>query len=141
MMMKFYLIILFVFSLSICFNTVKGQQLVRVYTFGNNVNCDVPDGSALSFEHIDSLTDISLDSLKNIRVLDGDIFFAGKGFRRSISLEYASCGKKIFETDQEFDFYKRIVPGTKVIFKACIFLNVDGTKTSKKTKVLLISKI
>ena len=141
MMMKFYLIILFVFSFSICSNTVKGQQLVRVYTFGNNVNCDVPDGSALSFEHIDSLTDISLDSLKNIRVLDGDIFFAGKGFRRSISLEYASCGKKIFETDQEFDFYKRIVPGTKVIFKACIFLNADGTKTSKKTKVLLISKI
>ena len=141
MMMKFYQIILFVFSFSICSNTAKGQQLVRVYTFGNNVNCDVPDGSALSFEHIDSLTDISLDSLKNIRVLDGDIFFAGKGFRRSISMEYASCGKKIFETDSEFNFYKKIVPGTKVIFKACIFLNADGTKTSKKTKVLLISKI
>ena len=141
MMMKFYLIIFLLFSFSICSNTVKGQQLVRVYTFGNNVNCDVPDGSALSFEHIVSLTDISLDSLKNIRVLDGDIFFAGKGFRKSISMEYASCGKKIFETDQEFDFYKRIVPGTKVIFKACIFLNADGTKTSKKTKVLLISKI
>ena len=141
MMVKSYSIILLVFSFMIYSNTAKAQQLVRVYTFGNNVKCDVPDGSALSYEQIDSLTDIGLDSLKNIRVLDGDIFFAGKGFRRSISLEYASCGKKIFETDQEFDFYKRIVPGTKVIFKACIFLNADGTKTSKKTKVLLISKI
>ena len=141
MMVKSYSIILLVFSFMIYSNTAKAQQLVRVYTFGNNVKCDVPDGSALSYEQIDSLTDIGLDSLKNIRVLDGDIFFAGKGFRRSISLEYASCGKKIFKTDQEFDFYKRIVSGTKVIFKACIFLNADGTKTSKKTKVLLISKI
>ena len=122
----------------ICVNLFQDET---VCIYGNNVNCDVPDGSALSYEHIDSLTDIGLDSLKNIRVLDGDIFFAGKGFRRSISLEYASCGKKIFETDQEFDFYKRIVPGTKVIFKACVFLNADGTKTSKKTKLLLISKI
>jgi hypothetical protein len=118
---------------------VQGQQLVRTYTFTNNENCNVPDGSALSYEDIETLTEISLDNLKKIRVLEGNIFFAGQGFRRSVLMEYAKCGKKIFETDSEFNSYKKIITGTKVIFKACVFLNADGTMTSKKTKVLIIN--
>lgn len=138
--MKPRLFLILIIAFSFCFIKASGQQLVRTYTFGNNVNCNVPDGSALSYSDVENKTSISLNSLNNVRILEGKIFFAGNGFRRAVLMEPAICGKKIFETEPEFDLYDRITIGTKVIFKGCIFLNADGTKTSKKTKVLIISQ-
>ncbi len=99
------------------------------------------NGDALSYEDIADSSSISLKDLGKIRLYEGTVFFATKPFRKSIEIDFNTWGEELIGKQEAFiDQFKKTKIGSKVIFKKCVFINADGTRTSPKTKVFMIEK-
>lgn len=119
----------------------KCQAPVRTYVFTTPRSCCVPNGDAISYEDIADSSSISIKDLGKIRLYEGTVYFATKPFRKSIDVDFNTWGEELIGKQEAFiDQFKKTKIGSKVIFKKCVFINTDGTRTSQKTKVLMIKE-
>ena len=137
--MKYLFTVIFLCSSFFC-EEAKCQVAVKTYVFTEPRSCCVVNGDALSYDDIADSSNISLKDLGKIRLYEGTVYFPSKPFRNNIEIDFNTWGEELIANQDAFKKqFKKTKIGSKVIFKKCVFINTDGTRTPPKTKVLMIN--